>query len=104
LYVNPPDHAIVLCVDEKSQLQALNRTQPILPLAPGVWPGRPGCRRLPLCGSGVLAAEEKQKLAMLARRPKSSQAMAGVTFSGFVGRPMAIPKVRANRVYYSTYL
>jgi transposase len=36
LYMNPPDHALVLCVDEKSQVQALNRTQPILPLAPGV--------------------------------------------------------------------
>jgi transposase len=36
LYIAPPDHAIVLCVDEKSQVQALNRTQPILPLAPGV--------------------------------------------------------------------
>jgi transposase len=36
LYLNPPNRAIVLCVDEKSQVQALNRTQPILPLAPGV--------------------------------------------------------------------
>lgn len=36
LYLNPPDRAIVLCVDEKSQVQALNRTQPILPLAPGI--------------------------------------------------------------------
>ena len=36
LYMNPPDRAMVLCVDEKSQIQALNRTQPILPLAPGV--------------------------------------------------------------------
>ena len=36
LYLNPPDRAIVLCVDEKSQVQALNRTQPILPLAAGV--------------------------------------------------------------------
>ena len=36
LYMNPPDRAIVLCVDEKSQVQAVNRTQPILPLAPGV--------------------------------------------------------------------
>jgi transposase len=35
LYLNPPDRAIVLCVDEKSQVQALNRTQPILPLARG---------------------------------------------------------------------
>ena len=35
LYMSPPEHAVVLCVDEKSQVQALNRTQPILPLAPG---------------------------------------------------------------------
>src|SRR5499433_1483488 len=35
LYMNPPDHAIVLCVDEKSQVQALNRTQPLLPMEPG---------------------------------------------------------------------
>ena len=32
LYLNPPDHAMVLCVDEKSQIQALNRTQPMLPM------------------------------------------------------------------------
>jgi len=31
LYLNPPDHALVLCVDEKSQIQALDRTQPLLP-------------------------------------------------------------------------
>ena len=36
LYLNPPDHALVLCVDEKSQIQALERTQPILPMTPGV--------------------------------------------------------------------
>jgi transposase len=36
LYLNPPERAAVLCVDEKSQVQALNRTQPILPLGPGV--------------------------------------------------------------------
>lgn len=35
LYLNPPDHAVVLCIDEKSQIQALNRTQPLLPLRPG---------------------------------------------------------------------
>jgi len=35
LYMSPPDHALVLCVDEKSQMQALDRTQPLLPLAPG---------------------------------------------------------------------
>ena len=36
LYMNPPEHALVLSVDEKSQVQALNRTQPILPLKPGL--------------------------------------------------------------------
>ena len=34
LYLNPPDRALVLCVDEKSQIQALHRTAPILPLRP----------------------------------------------------------------------
>ena len=35
LYMNPPDHAVVLCVDEKSQIQALDRTAPLLPMRPG---------------------------------------------------------------------
>ncbi|HLX89796.1 MAG TPA: IS630 family transposase [Acidimicrobiales bacterium] len=36
LYVNPPEGALVLCVDEKSQIQALDRTAPVLPLRPGL--------------------------------------------------------------------
>lgn len=36
LYLNPPERAVVLCVDEKSQIQALDRTQPVLPLRPGL--------------------------------------------------------------------
>jgi transposase len=35
LYVSPPSHAVVLCVDEKSQIQALDRSQPLLPMRPG---------------------------------------------------------------------
>jgi transposase len=35
LYLNPPDRALVLCVDEKSQIQALDRMQPMLPMRPG---------------------------------------------------------------------
>ena len=35
LYMDPPERAMVLCVDEKIQTQALNRTQPSLPLKPG---------------------------------------------------------------------
>jgi transposase len=37
LYLHPPERAVVVCVDEKSQIQALERTQPVR----GVWPGRP---------------------------------------------------------------
>ncbi len=36
LYLSPPDRAIVLCVDEKSQIQALDREQPVLPMMPGM--------------------------------------------------------------------
>jgi transposase len=36
LYLNPPERAVVLCVDEKTQIQALDRTAPILPMMPGV--------------------------------------------------------------------
>ena len=36
LYLSPPDRALVLCVDEKSQIQALNRSQPVLPMLPGM--------------------------------------------------------------------
>ena len=35
LYLNPPDRVLVLCVDEKSQIQALDRSQPLLPMRPG---------------------------------------------------------------------
>jgi transposase len=35
LYISPPEHAVVLCVDEKSQIQALDRSQPRLPIRPG---------------------------------------------------------------------
>jgi transposase len=41
LYVAPPEHAIVLCVDEKSQIQALDRSQPVLPMQPGQVERRP---------------------------------------------------------------
>ena len=45
LYMHPPTHAVVFCVDEKSQIQALDRTQPVLPMRPG--PGRASHARLP---------------------------------------------------------
>jgi hypothetical protein len=36
VYLNPPDKALVFCVDEKPQVQALDRTEPVLPLRPGI--------------------------------------------------------------------
>jgi transposase len=36
LYIDPPERAVVLCVDEKSQIQALDRTAPVLPMLPGI--------------------------------------------------------------------
>ena len=54
LYLSPPERAIVLCVDEKSQVQALDRTQPLLPLAPGQVETHPRLRpqrhHLAVCG------------------------------------------------------
>ena len=40
LYLHPPEHAVVLCVDEKTQVQALDRTQPLLPMRPGQYERR----------------------------------------------------------------
>ena len=46
LYLHPPERAVVLCVDEKSQMQALDRTQPVLRMRPGLSERRPhGYRR-----------------------------------------------------------
>jgi len=41
LYLSPPERAIVLSVDEKTQIQALDRTAPMLPLKPGQWSAIP---------------------------------------------------------------
>ena len=49
LYVGPPDRALVLCVDEKSHIQALDRTAPILPLPPGL----PNRQRMITNGTGL---------------------------------------------------
>jgi hypothetical protein len=40
VYLNPADNAVVVCVDEKTHIQVLDRTQPMLPLRPGLWPKR----------------------------------------------------------------
>jgi hypothetical protein len=39
LYLDPPQHAAMFCVDEKTAIQALDRLDPVLPLSPGAWSG-----------------------------------------------------------------
>lgn len=46
--MSPPNPAVVLCMDEKSQIQALDREQPVLPIAPGVPERRIRRRKLPI--------------------------------------------------------
>jgi hypothetical protein len=52
LYMNPPDHALGFCFDEKSQIRVLDRTQPLLPMQPGQLGGAPtttNAMQLPRC-------------------------------------------------------
>jgi hypothetical protein len=60
LYLNPPDRALVLCVDEKAQIQALDRTQPILPMRPGPG-GAPHARLHPARHDAALCGPERRK-------------------------------------------
>ena len=60
LYLAPPDNAIVLCVEEKSQIQALNRTQKVLPIQPG----HAGQRTTTTCGTA------RQRCSPLWRSPR----------------------------------
>lgn len=82
LYMNPPDNALVLCVDEKTGIQALDRTQPMLPLAAGkprTWSNeyvRHGTRAM-LASLDIATGEV---VAQVARDRKSS------TFLGFLDK------------------
>jgi len=69
LYLNPPDKALVLCVDEKSQIQALDRTRPLLPLRPGI-PASSDLEATPssAASSGDLQAQSRQALHRKASR------------------------------------
>ena len=73
LYMNPPDHALVLCVDEKTQIQALERSQPLLPMRPGQLERRTHDYRRHGTTSLFAALELKtnQVIAQLKRRHRS---------------------------------
>ncbi len=81
LYMNPPAHAVVFCVDEKSQIQALDRTQPLLPMRPGT--GRAADARLQTArhDDAVCRAERQD-----------GQAGHGVPSSSSLGRVSAVPR------------
>ena len=78
LYLDPPERALVLCVDEKSQIQALNRTQPALPM----WPGLPARMTHDYTRHGttsLFAALEVATLAQISQRvDRGSEAFAVV--------------------------
>ena len=73
LYMNPPDHALVLCVDEKTQIQALERSQPLLPMRPGQLERRTHDYRRHGTTSlfAALALKTNQVIAQLKRRHRS---------------------------------
>jgi hypothetical protein len=75
LYMNPPDHAVVFCVDEKSQIQALDRTQPLLPMRPGQAERRTHDYKRHGATSLFAALELKTSrvIGQLHRRPRSSE-------------------------------
>ena len=75
LYMNPPDHAVVFCVDEKSQIQALDRTQPLLPMGPGQAERRTHDykRHGTTCLFAALELKTSRVIAQLYRRHRSSE-------------------------------
>ena len=73
LYMNPPDKAIVLSVDEKSQIQALDRTQPILPMRPGLPERSVGqCNRRDPVSPHVLDCREQSGANGIHAKPRRS--------------------------------
>ena len=62
LYLSPPTHALVLCVDEKSQIQALDRDQPVLPMRPGMPERRTPDLRPPRHDVAVRGARHRHRM------------------------------------------
>ena len=77
LYVNPPEHAVVFCVDEKPQIQALDRTAPLLPMQPG-------------------QAERRTTIAATAR-PRCSPRSTSRPARSSVGRVREVPQAHRRR-------
>ena len=69
LYLDPPAHAAVFCVDEKPQIQALDRTQPLLPLQPGQMERRHGTTTL----FAALNAQTSEVITQFHQRHRSAQ-------------------------------
>ena len=79
LYLNPPDAAVVLCVDEKSQIQALDRTAPVLPLLPGS-PQRAKATALSEPASSRLRRRPRPCLGRLSSRAKRNATSTSKSF------------------------
>lgn len=89
LYLNPPDRAMVLCVDEKSQIQALDRSQPLLPMRPGQIERR--THDYKRCGTtSLFAALDVKSGQVLASCQKRHRSQEFRTFLGLIDR--AVPE------------
>lgn len=92
LYLNPPTNAIVLCLDEKTQIQALSRTQPMLPIRPGL----PARQTHDYRRNGITSLFAALEIASGRVFGQCSQTHNGTDFLGFLRR--------LNRLYHNRQL
>ena len=108
LYLNPPDHAVVLCVDEKTQVQALNRTQPLLPMGLGYVEGvthdyvRHGTTTLfaalDIASGQVIAQCKKNAIATRSSSPSSTTSIpTSPNLSTSISSPTTMPPTNIQR-------
>ena len=100
LYLNPPDAALVLALDEKTQIQALNRTQPILPMGPGV-PERRTTEYKRNGTTNLYAALDVASGKVITKLSKSHRAAELVSFLAEVDK--AVPKELECHVILDNY-
>ncbi len=99
LYMAPPDRAVVLCLDEKSQIQALDPTQLVLPMAPGVAERR----TLDYARHGTTTLFAALDIATGAVIRKCSRRHRATEFLGFLKVEAAVPEGRDVRLVMDNY-
>jgi transposase len=102
LYLNPPENALVLCVDEKTQIQAMERTQPLLPMQPG----RPAARTHDYERNGtttLFAALDKATGEVLGRCAQRHRHQEFLTFLRLIDRTYPHGEIHFVLDNYSTH-